>query len=68
MLLAVGWLAGSTRRAGIGYAVEKVLPERFNWPLFVFALLLMSVPVLNELRSKVSDLLLLLAIKRIESR
>jgi hypothetical protein len=51
-----------------GDALAKVLPQEFNWPLFLFALLLMAVPVLNELRSKLSDLMLLLAVNRMESK
>jgi hypothetical protein len=41
------FMADTLRVAGQGVeAVRVVLPERFNWPLFSVALLLMSVPVL----------------------
>lgn len=51
-----------------GEALAKILPQEFNWPLFLVALLLMALPVLNELRVKVSDFMLLLAINRIETK
>ncbi len=40
------FMADAIRVSGQGMkAIQNVVPERFNWPLFLVALLLMSVPV-----------------------
>jgi len=54
------FMADTMRVAGQGAeAVRVVLPERFNWPLFSLAVLLMSVPIAN---------LLLLPVRTITTR
>jgi hypothetical protein len=63
------FMTDALRVAGEGReALAKLLPQQFNWPLFLLGLLLMAVPVLNELRNKVSEFTLLLAVNRIERR
>ena len=44
------FMTDTLRVAGQGVeAIRNVLPVRFNWPLFSFALLLMAVPVIENL-------------------
>ncbi len=50
------FMADALRVAGQGDdALRNLLPERFNWPLFLVALLLMSAPVAMVLRRIRSD-------------
>lgn len=44
------FMADTIRAAGWGVdAVRTVLPERFNWPLFMLALTLMAIPVVEAM-------------------
>jgi hypothetical protein len=50
------FMADTLRVAGRGVeAIRVVLPERFNWPLFAVALVLMAAPIANLIRRSAPD-------------